>query len=671
MNSIYRLIIELVGRDKGASRELKQTEREVKNLTGAAGQLSGALKAAGAIGLAYMAQQAITATWELGKLGAAAIQQADAFDELARQAGGSSDAIIAAMKRATAGTVAETDLILSANRGILLGLGAQADQWEQLAEVARFRARAMGITTTQAINDITTAIGRESKMIADNLGLVWDMDAIMSDYAQTLGKTASELTAVERKQALVNDTIRIGQEQIEAAGGMAVTAADQMAELEATIEDLKTAIAEGLAPALADAASGMTKFLNETAIGFSLLSAALDGTIGPLEYFTIGMEAQRIANEEGADAARDYVGRLLEMRTALEGVTTAQGGWLVSLGHVPGYIAQADTALDGHITKLHATAQAYMMMSDETRRWKSEQTAADIGGMDPYETGAGQLAALEAIDQQREDNAQREEERAAEYERMWREAINEQEQAYQDLRSTVEAALQPTQVTALDMGLAESGQYIEKWDENARRLDAIAERGFAELAAHPDWAGILGIPDNVLAMGEEALKSWAQQTAASVRDLTRPDLLNVDAAVAAVEQYFAEMAARELSIDLITQAVIEKGIVSGDDAKAQVAQALGLDQAIVGEKAGIQIFEGMIDKFTEKSAAGEFAKYLTEDVTHQAGALKSAGYELWITTEVGILDAMEEGNYVLRWIELLLPHLLQALGAQGQWSGRG
>ena len=96
MNSIYKLIIELVGKDKGASRELKQTQQEVKGLTGAAGQLQGALQAAGALGLAYMAKEAISAAWELGKLGAEATQQAAAFEELARQAGGSSDAIIAA-----------------------------------------------------------------------------------------------------------------------------------------------------------------------------------------------------------------------------------------------------------------------------------------------------------------------------------------------------------------------------------------------------------------------------------------------------------------------------------------------------------------------------------------------------------------------------------------------
>ena len=156
-----------------------------------------------------------------------------------------------------------------------------------------------------------------------------------------------------------------------------------------------------------------------------------------MEYFSIGMDAQRIATEQGADAAADYVARLLETRSALEGVQTEQGGWMVQLGNLPGYLAQADTELEGHIAQLHATARAYLAMSDETKKWVAERTEADLAGMDPYETGAGQIAALEAIDQQREDNARREEDRAAEYERMWSDAIAEQERAYDELRSAV------------------------------------------------------------------------------------------------------------------------------------------------------------------------------------------------------------------------------------------
>ena len=697
MNSVYKLLIQLIGQDKGASRELKETEREVNALGKASTAMGAAMSLAAVAGIAYMGKQAVEAAWEMGKLGAAAIQQADALDELARQAGGTGDAIVAAIKRASGNTVAETDIILAANRGVLLGLGAQADEWGKLTEVARFRAKAMGITTTQALNDITTAIGRESKMIADNLGIIWDMDAIMGDYARTLGKTAKELTQVERNQALLTDTIRIGQAQIHAAGGIARTAADDMAALETAIADLKTEWAKLISGPVAETATGITYLINRLTgeLPVALVQAAFDAQAAGGSFlamadaankaklamsatrFGVDMESVILDGEEligilkamGAttpDIVRVADALGIELAAGWAEAMTSADGFMVSIGHLPGYLAQANTALIGHGAILGTVASMYRAIAGmpqavldldprAAEAWQHLQDTRDAAEREWIENSMDRLHGF--------DDANKETARSVG--KTWKDA-------YDEIRSAVESALQPTQVTALDMGLSELGLYVDKWDESARRLDAIAEGGLGALEAHPDWAAALKIPDNVLAAGEEALKSWARQTSAAVRDLTRPDLLNIDAAVAAVEQYFADMAARELSIDIITQALIDKGVVSGGaDAQKRVAQALGLDQTTVGETAGTEIFQGMIDKFAEKSAASEFAGYLSKDVINQAVQLRGAGYELWITTEVGILDAMEEGNYVQRWINLLLPALVAAMGTQGQWSGEG
>jgi len=41
---------------------------------------------------------------------------------------------------------------------MMLGLGADAEQMGKLMEVARFRGRAMGLTTAQAFSDIVTGV---------------------------------------------------------------------------------------------------------------------------------------------------------------------------------------------------------------------------------------------------------------------------------------------------------------------------------------------------------------------------------------------------------------------------------------------------------------------------------------------------------------------------------
>jgi len=159
-------------------------------------------------------------------------------------------------------------------------------------------------------------------------------------------------------------------------------------------------------------------------------------------------------------------------------------------------------------------------------------------------------------------------------------ALDRMQQQYSSLRSAVTAALQGTTVTAEDMGLAGIGEYVEKWHENARRLDAIAQRGFAELQQHADWASVLKIPPEVMAAGEEALKAWASRTAGAVRDLTRPDLINLDAAVAAVEQYQREQAAKEITIDLVIAKIAAKGGLSEEEARKQVLATYGLEEAL-------------------------------------------------------------------------------------------
>jgi hypothetical protein len=169
---------------------------------------------------------------------------------------------------------------------------------------------------------------------------------------------------------------------------------------------------------------------------------------------------------------------------------------------------------------------------------------------------------------------------ASKAEQAWDNYYSSQQQQLSDLRSAVTAALQPTQVTQLDMDLSVTGDYVDKWDENARRLDAIAQRGFAELQQHADWASVLKIPPEVLSGSEAQLRDWANKAADAVRSLERPDLINLDAAVAAVEQYMQRQAAQELSIDLVVGEIAKRGGLSQEEAKRQVMAAYGMEEEL-------------------------------------------------------------------------------------------
>ena len=181
-------------------------------------------------------------------------QLKDSFDGLAMGVGQSSDAMLASMRRASDGLVSDADLILSANKAMLLGVADTSAEMTALINVARSRGAAMGLTLTQAFNDIVTGLGRESALILDNLGITIKLEQVMQDYAASLGKTAAQLDATERKQALLNEVMR-------QSAGMTKpieTAATAWERAAVAIDNAKLSLGEAFGPVVMEIAKGTT-----------------------------------------------------------------------------------------------------------------------------------------------------------------------------------------------------------------------------------------------------------------------------------------------------------------------------------------------------------------------------------------------------------------------------
>jgi phage-related minor tail protein len=172
------------------------------------------------------------------------------FDNLAAANNQSSQSILDSLQKASAGTVSEYDLILSANRAMTLGVATNTDQFTALMEIARDRARVMGLTTTQAFDNIVTGIGRGSPLILDNLGLIINQTEVNEKYAQSLGKTASELTEAEKQQALLNAVLEQGNATIDENAKSNLTTSESMQALKVSISDTSAAIGSVLLPVI-------------------------------------------------------------------------------------------------------------------------------------------------------------------------------------------------------------------------------------------------------------------------------------------------------------------------------------------------------------------------------------------------------------------------------------
>lgn len=179
-----------------------------------------------------------------------------------------------------------------------------------------------------------------------------------------------------------------------------------------------------------------------------------------------------------------------------------------------------------------------------------------------------------------------------------KESAKQTKKSADEVRSAIEAALtRGLPVTEADMLSTRAGVYRDKAMENARRLNAIAERGFQELKAHPDWANILKIPPEVLGGTEDQLKAWAAQTSTDVQDFLRPDLINWEAFLENYQRGIDEAAARELTLDMALDKLREAGLLEPgkeEEARKRVEEMFGkpsvtfktyFDDSTTGDKA--------------------------------------------------------------------------------------
>ncbi len=206
----------------------------------------------------------------------------EAGTNLATGLDSSYDVLMDKLRQASLNTISNSELMLSANRAMMLGLGGDSEKLGQLMEVASFRGRAMGLSTSQAFSDIVTGIGRASPMILDNLGIVLDAEATYKRYAEQIGKSADELTKQEQTQALLNATIADGQRQIAAAGGLAADNATAFERWETASTNLADAWKMRLAPAGVSLANTLTANLtkqDELIGGMKFITMLVDGEV--------------------------------------------------------------------------------------------------------------------------------------------------------------------------------------------------------------------------------------------------------------------------------------------------------------------------------------------------------------------------------------------------------
>lgn len=166
---------------------------------------------------------------------------------------------------ATLGLVDDMTLMTSANQAVRLGVVKNEEEFAKLTEIATKLALSTGQDATKGVQDLTTALARQSPQILDNLGLQVDVNKANADYAASLGKSASALTEAEKKQAFVNAALAEGEKAANAFNLEVDSGALTIQQFKTSLINFTNEAASAFTGFLASASEGLGDLLENVA----------------------------------------------------------------------------------------------------------------------------------------------------------------------------------------------------------------------------------------------------------------------------------------------------------------------------------------------------------------------------------------------------------------------
>lgn len=633
---------------KEAQGQLQGFGRSVGDVEKTANSAFGVLnKGFAALGISLGSAALVGGIANLTTLGARAETVGMAFGNMTKSIGQDTGAMLAKLKSASRGAIAETDLMVAANRAIIMGGDQLASRLPELMQLARAASIATGQDMQYMLDSIVLGIARRSRLILDNLGIIVDLDKANQNFAKSVGKSADALTDEEQVSALLNDVLRVMPDYIKSVGAEATTSAEKVQGFKASLTDLKEEagkmIAEGggadVAGFFANAFRLWTEqnqykqMLREQVAAFDPNLAAnwaarFTNTIGTTPTFSNeAIEKNRAALQRMVAEAQKYIDTQKAMAASEKQKRDAiEASVAIMRGAIPGTDSYnvavqrlgksaANTAatlrLMGQATQYASMAQAGASYADgitNPERLKSKDYRPGYVFASDYWTkiGAQQGEARRAGEQ---------------HGQAYTSGVSSAfSQVQSQISSALGARMSPTQGDFLSTA---AGTYQNAPLESVRRLDAIVARGFSELKAHADWASVLNIPPDVLAGSEAGLKAWAADTRDAAAAMARPDMVNWDAFLSEFDRLSALEAGKAEVQRIAMQKLQESGRIGGKGNTDKILQQMfGFDSP---EQQGASIATSLATGMESTNPAGAFLAAFKSGIDQQRSVVDSTG----------------------------------------------
>jgi hypothetical protein len=194
--------------------------------------------AAVAAGVAFGALKSAQAAVNFAKMGAAVERQGKAFENLAKAAGTTGSAILESIQKASNFTIDRMTAMKAANKAMIMEVAKTPEQFEELATVAVRLGQAMGLDAAKSIDDFIIAASRQSKVVADNLGITLSLEDAYRRFAEANDTSVDSMDDAQKKQASLNEMLRQGKEITGRLGEATLDNAGKFEAIESAMTDL-------------------------------------------------------------------------------------------------------------------------------------------------------------------------------------------------------------------------------------------------------------------------------------------------------------------------------------------------------------------------------------------------------------------------------------------------
>ena len=247
----------------------KKAEKDVKGLGNAFGAM--ASSAAKAAAVFYAAKGIITGLQKTVQISSQLTAVEGGFKNLTKGIGGAADTLNK-LEKATDGTVNKIDLMTQANNAMLLGIFENNDQMAEMFDVAQRLGAALGEDTLFGVESLVTGMGRQSKLMLDNLGIMVDVEKANKTYADSLGISVEQLTDQQKKTAFNNATMKAAKELVNELGEENLTTADRINKLKSSATNMAGELGQALTPAFNASLDVMASFSDNISEAVDVMS---------------------------------------------------------------------------------------------------------------------------------------------------------------------------------------------------------------------------------------------------------------------------------------------------------------------------------------------------------------------------------------------------------------